>query len=384
MRPRLDRSRRTIARTLTTLIAILWASSVSAAPSGASPAAGTGTGTSATAVPLQRPAGMEPGPTTPPAKAPPPAEVGPQPQPPSLVEPSTPVAEPPPAAEPPASVTTATPSAPATTATPSEPTAVGRRRPSPELDDPKAPAALVAEVPPPKRFAHRGLVADFRLGTLGCLGGAMCRRPGQEVKPGVRLGGFIGGNVRGWFEAGLGGGWGTLTSTVVPGTNALLLYGLDPAALQQALLAQAAGLVEVDFAGLAVQEEQLRSAQVGPSVRVHLVPRGRVGAFVGSGVGYHLLRARYQIAAGAMSLDFHGIEVPVEANLSVYVLEHLAVGLQFDYMWTWYGVAVLDHPQQRVAVPMAVLQAAGQQQGVDLRAQLPQLWTLGLAIRGRL
>src|SRR5690606_18584804 len=90
LRPRLDRSRRTIARTLTTLIAILWASSVSAAPSGASPAAGTGTGTSATAVPLQRPAGMEPGPTTPPAKAPPPAEVGPQPQPPSLVEPSTP------------------------------------------------------------------------------------------------------------------------------------------------------------------------------------------------------------------------------------------------------------------------------------------------------
>jgi hypothetical protein len=133
-----------------------------------------------------------------------------------------------------------------------------------------------------------------------------------------------------------------------------------------------------------VQSSELRAAQLGPSMRIHVVPRGRVGAFVGSGVGYNLLRARYQTAAGPVGLDFHGIEIPVEANLSVYVLEHLAVGLQFDYMWTWYGVAVLDHPQQRVAVPVGALQIAARQQGVDLRGQLPQLWTLGLAVRGRL
>jgi hypothetical protein len=251
------------------------------------------------------------------------------------------------------------------------------------LDDPTAaPAPAAQDEAPRKRFQHKGLVADLRVGTLGCIG-ALCRG-GHDVRPGVRLGGFLGGNIRGWFELGVGGGWGTLTSKITPGTNALLLYGLDAGTLQQALLAQAAGLINVDFAGLAVQDGQLRAAQVGPSMRIHLVPRGRIGAFVGSGVGYNGLRANYQTAAGDVGLAFHGVHVPVEANLSVYVLEHLAVGLQFDYMWTWYGVAVLDHPQQRIAVPMGVLQTAARQQGVDLRGQLPQFWTLGLALRGRL
>lgn len=250
-------------------------------------------------------------------------------------------------------------------------------------DEPIPDAVVHTEAEPPRRpIPHRGVVADFRIGTLGCIGG-LCRR-GHDVRPGVRLGGFLGGNVRGWFEAGVSGGWGTLGTNVTPGTNAMLLYGLDPGTLQQLLWAQAAGVLQVDLAGLAVQDAKLRAAQVGPSVRIHLVPRGRVGAFVGSGVGYNVLRARYQTAVGQVGLDFHGIEVPVEANLSVYVLEHLAVGLQFDYMWTWYGVAVLDHPQQRLALPVAVLQAAGELQGVDLRGQLPQLWTLGLAVRGRL
>ena len=115
------------------------------------------------------------------------------------------------------------------------------------------------------------------------------------------------------------------------------------------------------------------------------MPRGRVGAFIGSGVGYNLLRTRYQTGVGPVGLDFHGVEVPVEANLSVYVLERLAIGVQFDYMWTWYGLARTGSPpSSAAAVPMSVLQAAAQQQSVDLRGELPQLWTLGLAIRGRL
>ena len=107
-------------------------------------------------------------------------------------------------------------------------------------------------------------------------------------------------------------------------------------------------------------------------------------AFVGSGVGYNLLRSRYQTAAGDVRLDLHGIDVPVEANLSVYLRPHVALGVQLDYMWTWYGAAVLDHPQQRLALPVSVLQAAGQQQGVDFRGELPQMWSVGLALRGRL
>jgi len=259
----------------------------------------------------------------------------------------------------------------------------GRRRFGPDTPEPPVPDAAVAATaePPRKRFQHKGVVADFRIGTLGCIG-AFCRGA-HDVSPGVRLGGFLGGNIRGWVELGVGGGWGTLGSKVAPGTNAMLLYSLDPNVLQLALLAQAAGLVNVDLAGLAVQDDQLRAAQVGPSLRIHLLPRGRIGAFVGSGLGYNVLRARYQTAIGELGMDFHGIDVPVEANLSVYVLEHLAVGLQFDYMWTWYGLAVLDHPQQRIPIPMRLLESSAATQGVDVRAQLPQFWTFGLAIRGR-
>ncbi|MCA9712302.1 MAG: hypothetical protein KDK70_41080, partial [Myxococcales bacterium] len=226
-------------------------------------------------------------------------------------------------------------------------------------------------------------VADLRIGTLGCIG-SMCRSGRHDVSPGVRVSGFLGGNIRGWVELGLAGGWGTLKPGITPGTNVLLLYGLDPAVLQQALFAQAAGLVNIDFAGLAVSDASMRATQAGPRLRIHLRPRGRVGAFVGSGVGYNLLRTRYETGLGTVGLDFHGVEVPVEANLSVYVVPRVAVGVQFDYMWTWYGLTVFDHPQQRAAMPLGVLQAAAQQQQVDLRGELPQLWTVGLAVRGRL
>ncbi len=280
--------------------------------------------------------------------------VAPEAGPSSSAEPSTPAAE---------------PSTPAAGPTSRSPDAVLAE--DAEQDDPR------------ERFAHRGPVLDLRIGTLGCAG-AMCRDQRHGVSPGLRVGGFLGGNIRGWVEMGLSAGWGTMTPSITPGTNALVLYGLDPTVLQQALYAQAAGLLNVDLAGLAVEDAQLRSVQAGPRLRIHLVPRGRIGAFVGSGVGYNLLRARYQTLAGPLNLDFHGVEVPLEANLSVYVVPRLAVGVQFDYMWTRYGLAVLDHPQQNTPVPMSVLQAAAGQQGIDLRDELPQMWTLGLAIRGRL
>lgn len=329
------------------------------------------------AAPLQRPVGMPAPRPAPPARV----IVSAAPSAPVVAAPASPA--PPVAAPVPASTGGASPEVGPRPATSPAPT------PAPRLDEPVADEAIVPDAalvssskPAHERFPHRGLVADARIGALGCVGG-LCRGA-HDVSPGMRVGGFLGGNVRGWFELGVGGGWGTLVSKVAPGTNALVLYGLDPGILQQALLAQAAGLINVDLAGLAVQDDQLRAAQVGPSVRVHLRPRGRVGAFVGTGVGYNVLRARYQTALGKVGLDFHGIDVPLEANLSVYVHEHVAVGVQLDYMWTWYGVAVLDHPQQRLVMPVGLLQAAARQQGVDLRGQLPQLWTLGLALRGRL
>lgn len=379
MRPGPAFPRRTIARALATLVVALCPGLALAGPPVLPPAGGQGAGSISSSpsapvqgsafasIPVQRPATLQTAEVAPirpvasaqpmpvqPAVATPLAEVGPQP---------APVAAP-----------TVAP-APAT-ATPTEPS-------EPETADPVPAAALVTKAEPPrKKYQHKGLVADFRIGTLGCIG-AFCRGA-HDVSPGVRLGGFLGGNIRGFVELGVGGGWGTLGSKVSPGTNAMLLYGLDPNVLQLALLAQAAGLINVDLTGLAVQDDQLRAAQFGPSVRVHLLPRGRIGAFVGTGVGYNVLKARYKTAIGDVGMDFHGIDVPVEANLSVYVLENLAVGVQFDYMWTWYGLAVLDHPQQKIPIPMRLLQGTAATQGVDVREQLPQFWTLGLAIRGRL
>ncbi len=378
MRPRRAQSRRAIARTLALVGALLWPGLVWAGPPVLPPSHGGGApaaaepaaqntliasqGHSVERPPLQRPSTV--------------VSTTPEPPPPSASPAASPVATP--IASP--AVEAATPVDPPQTTAPAQPSDPAA------CSDAKIDALIADSATPPDdpkdRYPHRGLVADLRVGTLGCIG-PLCRT-GHDVSPGARLGGFIGGNVRGWFELGLGGGWGTMATNITPGTNALVLYGLDPGRLQQALAAQAAGLVNIDFAGLAVQEGRLRAAQLGPSMRIHVRPRGRIGAFVGSGVGYNVLRARYETAAGDVGLDFHGIEVPVEANLSVYLHEHVAVGLQFDYMWTWYGVAVLDHPQQRVALPMGVLQAAGEQQGVDLRGQLPQFWTLGLAVRGRL
>ena len=372
-----------IARALATLVVALCPGLALAGPPVLPPTGGQGSGSSSSSpsapvqgssafasIPVQRPAGLQRAEVAPirpvapiqpvavpPAIATPIAEVGPQP---------APSVAPAPSAAP----------APSPAATPPEPS-------NPELAVLTPDATLVAKTEPPrKKYLHKGLVADFRIGTLGCIG-ALCRG-GHDVSPGVRLGGFLGGNIRGWLELGVGGGWGTLGTKVTPGTNAMLLYGLDPNVLQLALLAQAAGLINVNLSGLSVQDDQLRAAQFGPLLRVHLVPRGRIGAFVGTGVGYNVLKARYKTAMGDLGMDFHGIDVPVEANLSVYVLEHLAVGVQFDHMWTWYGLAVLDHPQQRIPIPMRLLEANAATQGVDVRAQLPQFWTLGLAIRGRL
>lgn len=395
MRPGPASSRRTIARALATLVVALCPGLALAGPPVLPPTGGQGGGSISSSpaapgqgntfatIPVQRPAGLQVAEVTPvrpvapvqptvaqPAVAQPAAA---QPVSPIVVAPPEVGPQPAPAAAPAVVAPAPAPSAAAIAPEPSEP----------EAGDSVPEAALVAKAEPKrKKYLHKGFVADFRIGTLGCIG-AFCRGA-HDVSPGVRLGGFLGGNIRGWVELGVGGGWGTLGTKIAPGTNAMLLYGLDPNVLQLALLAQAAGLINVDLAGLAVQDDQLRVAQFGPSLRVHLLPRGRIGAFVGSGVGYNVLKARYTTAIGDVGMDFHGIDVPVEANLSVYVLEHLAVGLQLDYMWTWYGLAVLDHPQQKIPIPMRLLQGTAATQGVDVREQLPQFWTLGLAIRGRL
>jgi len=271
-------------------------------------------------------------------------------------------------------------------------------RVSPAVDDPTAaspPPPRVSSVgatgvrktaTPPARqrkFSHQGFTADFRLGALGCVRG-LCSGE-HNVRPGFRMDGFIGGNIKGFVDVGLAGGWGALTSDVAPGTNALTLYGLDPYLLQQALTlingGQAPG---IDLTALSVTDSKLRTAQGGPVIRVHFIPRGRFTAYVGSGVQYNLFRARYGTAAGGAKIDFHGIAVPIEAAFGVYVHEHVAVGVQFDYLWTWYALANLDHGSQALTVPVRILDEAARMQSTSLRSQLPQFWTFGLMLRARI
>lgn len=220
------------------------------------------------------------------------------------------------------------------------------------------------------------------MGPLGCFR-SVCS-DGHGTRPGVRVAGFLGGNIRGFVELGLAGGWGTLTPEVDEGTNALALYGLDAAVLQNTLFGQLGPFLDFNLGDLAITgSTKLRAAQVGPVARIHFVPRGRVTAFAGGGIQYNLFGARYETLAGDLDMDFHGLAVPIEAGFGVYVHRNVAIMTQFDYLWTWYGLAVIDHPEQRLALPMGALQSAARDQGVDLRGELPQFWTVSLGIRGR-
>ncbi len=309
-------------------------------------------------VPVQRPRGMV-APIDTPTPAPAPATIEP-PQP----TPTTPAE----AVPPPAAATPPSAAAPA---------------PAPRASGTGEPIVRKTSKRAPKDFRHNGFVIDARVGTLGCVR-ALCGSGSHDARPGVRLDGFLGGNVKGWVDLGVGGGWGTMTPRVAEGTNALTLYGLDPVALQQALNLLGGQALGIDLSTLAVTDAKLRTAQFGPVVRLHFVPRGRFIGYVGTGAQYSLFRAKYDTLGGDVRLDFHGLTVPIQAGFGVHVLENLAVGIQFDYLWSWYGLSTVDHPTQRFTLPMRVLQSAAKMQQVDLRKQMPHFWTFGFALRARI
>jgi hypothetical protein len=240
-----------------------------------------------------------------------------------------------------------------------------------------------SSVPNPREFEHRGFTFDFRFGTGGCFK-AVCSDSRHHATPGIRLDGFLGSNIRGWVDLGVSGGWGTFGAKVDEGTNVLDLYGID-SALLTALTSQLGSQLGFDFASLAVSDAKLRMARVGPALRIHFIPRGRFAAFVGTGLGYSLFRAKYTtITSQAVRLDFHGIDVPVEAGFAVHVTKNIAVGLNANYTWARYGLAVIDHPDQKLTAPVRVLdEAMSASQGGNLRKDLPQYWTVGAMVRAR-
>jgi hypothetical protein len=211
----------------------------------------------------------------------------------------------------------------------------------------------------------------------------LCSSGRHDASPGVRLDGFLGGNIRGFVDIGLAGGWGTFGNKIQPGTNALSLYGVNPYLLAAAA-AQLGMALPFPVGQLAVNSAQLRTARVGPMLRVHFVPRGRMIAYVGTGVGYSLFRARYDTIAGNVHMDLHGVDVPVEAGLGAHVTKRVAIVGQFDFFFARYGLARIALPGESISFPVRLLDEFAQTQGVQIQKTLPHVWTAGVGVRVRI
>lgn len=224
---------------------------------------------------------------------------------------------------------------------------------------------------------------EARVGAFGCTRVICQGSRRHEAQPGVRVAGSIGGNIAGFVELGIAGGWGMLNPRVDPGTNLLELYGIDPQLLQTEIESRfGTDLLDADLDRLAVKQgASIDIGDVGPLVRVHFIPKGRIAAHVGTGARYLLLRSRYPTSLGSTRLDFHGIGVPIEGAVMFYPIRHFSVGAHFEYTWTHYLGLELDNPYQDVAAPVSVVEDAA---GVALRGDLPRFWSVSLALRATL
>ncbi|MEM6996225.1 MAG: hypothetical protein AAF721_37305 [Myxococcota bacterium] len=256
--------------------------------------------------------------------------------------------------------------------------------PQPVAAAPSSEIALAeqAEPEPDPRFAHRGFVVDANVGVLGCLATTCARR--HAARPGVHVGGFLGGNIRGWVSIGLGGGWGTVRPQTQAGTDALGLYGLDATALMADVDVPEGYAAPMGLDLFAVRRAQIRAVQAGPLVRVHFIPRGRMTAWVGSGAHYNFVSSEYDTAVGPLQVQLHGLAIPIEAGLGVYLAEHVALTAQFDYLWSWYALTRIVAPTQDLMVPVSMLDDAGREQGAEFAGGLPHFWSASFGVRARI
>lgn len=234
---------------------------------------------------------------------------------------------------------------------------------------------------PEDELPHAGFTLGARLGATGCLR-SMCT-DAHGATPGLRVDGFIGGNIRGFVDLGIAGGWGSYGASVEQDANLLRLYGIEPAGLQAAAQAMGSPLEFNPFA-LQVRSARLRTARVGPSLRVHVIPRGRGIAYLGAGIGYSTFLAEYGTAIGEVSMRFHGVDVPLQLGGGVQITKNIAAILQFDYTFNRYPIARFDHPQSTMTLPVAFLDSAARESsGSSVSDSLPQTWNVSLGLRAR-
>jgi hypothetical protein len=233
----------------------------------------------------------------------------------------------------------------------------------------------------PKRWRHAGLVFDLQLGTAGCFR-QFCRTEHSSA-PGLHLGGFFGGNVLGILELGLEAGWNTLRPRDVAGRNAVTLYGLDPALLQQEISEQQGIPVEVDFSTLIVNTAKSRAFNVGPSLRIHFIRKGRGLAYVGTGLHYQLWRNRYTTAGGDLRVDYNGLSAPFKVGGGAYVHPNIAVVGEFTYSLAFYVLGGVNHPDLSAVAPLALLEGTAIDAGSSLMKGLPHFGKFSVNVRFR-
>ncbi|MBL9101720.1 MAG: hypothetical protein JNL82_12230 [Myxococcales bacterium] len=236
----------------------------------------------------------------------------------------------------------------------------------------------------PKRWRHNGVVAELQIGTGGCTR-AICRgEEGHYAAPGAHLGGFLGGNVFGVLELGLEASWNTLRPRDTADKNAVSLYGLDPEALEEEIAKQQGvpGL-EVDFSTLVVSSTKSRFVNVGPTLRIHFIRKGRGIAYAGTGLHYQLWRNRYVTNGGDLRLDFHGISVPIRVGGGAFVHPNIAVVGEFSYSVSRFFLGGVKHPQVSAVAPISIVESTVIDAGASLTTRLPHFWNFSVSLRFR-
>jgi hypothetical protein len=236
----------------------------------------------------------------------------------------------------------------------------------------------------PKRWRHSGVILELQLGTGGCAR-TICRsESGHHAAPGVHLGGFFGGNVFGILELGLEAGWNTLRPRDTETKNAVSLYGLDPEHLEQEIAKQQGvpGL-EVDFSTLVVTGTKSRFVNVGPTLRLHFIRKGRGIAYAGTALHYQLWRNRYTTAGGDLRLDFHGLSIPFKIGGGAFVHPNIALVGEFSYSLSYFFLGGVNHPQVSAVAPIAIVESTAVDAGASLKGGLPRFWNFAVNLRFR-
>jgi len=229
-----------------------------------------------------------------------------------------------------------------------------------------------------KKFPHRGLVLEANGGVAGCVR-AVC---GGDLDPAVggRFGGFLGWNFLGFIEFGAEVNYAMMK--LRGAGNPLRMHRIDPTGFAGATVGSStADQYGDDLEALTVDGGKGRMLNAGLALRIHIIPRGRWVAFLGTGIGYNHWDSAFDTPDGDVRIRLPGVSFPFMGAFGYYVLKHLALNLQFQYTLTTTVGARVDAPgydKQFAFTP--ILEDDGAVASA-WQKDLPDLWTVLLGVR---